>query len=133
MSEEIKPGAPVNPNLGEWYVLRFTEGEVIARWTGYWFESVGNQAFYPKNVLAHRRHIPLTLPPLKPLHRCEGVPCVVRYNCAVLRAMRYSGHYRFDMAGHAVPQCIGPNGVVELTRAECEQAGYEWPEGAVEP
>ena len=78
-----------------------------------------------------------TFPPLKPLHRCEGVECVVKcvVKCGdeVLLATRFPDllYLHVHWSKHPISYLL--TNATQLTRAECEDAGFAWPENAKEP
>lgn len=131
MNETFR-GAPTED--GVYVVLRYGSNDIVTRRLGVLYFSNGDTVC-PCGILAHRRHEPLVVPDLKELPKVESVSCVIRNRVSgdVCHAIRFSMGFVYSQGGATKSITCFTDAWKELTRAECEAAGYAYPKECEEP
>lgn len=130
---DVKRGAPTEDGV---FLVRYGDGyEVACKNDGGALTPLnGSNRLDRYGITCHCRHEPLVVPPLKTLHRCDETPCVVRVTRSGDKSLdgvyfavrRGDGSHVVHIVQKLVPQVCWST-TTELTRAECEAAGYLYP------
>jgi len=130
MSNETKRGAPVED--GECEVLLKSGSCCVVKKCGqrYIYLNGSVSLVTDADILCHRKHEPLVVPELKKLETFAGKPCVVKHRGEVKFAYQFdNGQFAFiHPDGGSMGRLWWTNDMDTITRAECEAAGYEYPE-----
>jgi hypothetical protein len=129
---EVKRGAPTEDGT---YNVLFSDGwETVFRLKGgnFYHTGSGYSSRSLSEVVAHRKHEPIVVPELKDMEFDVGYrKTVIRshFTGRVLGAFLDHAGYAFSVANNrCYRKCaFEPGEFTELTKAECEQAGYRWP------
>lgn len=133
---ETKRGAPTEP--GRYVVRRLygcLEDEQIVDFDGKLLLWANAPVEMRGEILAHRKHEPLVVPELKKLPEIEKAKrCAVKMHDKVYLADKYTWKHELHYLVHCPETHVVPlhklsGEVRELSREQCEAAGWDWPEG----
>jgi hypothetical protein len=126
---DTKRGAP--PKDGEWWDVKVGDTDTQLRWQNGQFVSPGGGWYAEHTILAHRKHQPVEVPPLKELRVAKMAvvkvgppdePYVETNPTVALITESGVAAYHSIRGGWS-----GTKHFQALTREQCEAAGYKWP------
>lgn len=132
---ETRRGSPTEDGM---YLIQYVDGvETVVRKEGDSLHGVAGIKYSPHGIKCHRPHTPLVVPELKKLHKHSGKPRVVRFYDEVCYAEHWpiGGHSDWIVIVHTKTGVYwtGKGTAPDITRAQCEAAGFEWPSECEEP